>query len=294
MPDHYPNSLTKNDYLADKENKPRRERQILNKKSIIVSDKTQLEFGLMKPVLVSGSQGLKATGVGKSFNKRRVVRNVSLELQRGEAVGLLGPNGAGKTTTFYMLAGLLPTDEGQIFIDGRDVTGMPIFQRARLGMGYLPQESSIFRGLTVEQNLRAVLETLEDHDDERDATLDDLMAEFGITHLRNTPSVNLSGGERRRLEIARALAAQPTFLLLDEPLAGIDPIALGEIRDLIGHLKTHGIGVLITDHNVRETLDIVDRAYIIHDGTLLMEGTPDEVVQHSGVRQVYLGERFSI
>ena len=161
-------------------------------------------------------------------------------------------------------------------------------------MGYLPQESSIFRGLTVEQNLRAVLETLEDHDDERDATLDDLMAEFGITHLRNTPSVSLSGGERRRLEIARALAAQPTFLLLDEPLAGIDPIALGEIRDLIGHLKKHGIGVLITDHNVRETLDIVDRAYIIHDGTLLMEGTPDEVVQHSGVRQVYLGERFSI
>ena len=184
--------------------------------------------------------------------------------------------------------------EGQIFIDGRNVTDMPIFQRARLGMGYLPQESSIFRGLTVEQNLRAVLETLEDHDDERDATLDDLMAEFGITHLRNTPSVSLSGGERRRLEIARALAAQPIFLLLDEPLAGIDPIALGEIRDLIGHLKTHGIGVLITDHNVRETLDIVDRAYIIHDGTLLMEGTPDEVVQHSGVRQVYLGERFSI
>lgn len=259
-----------------------------------MSDKTQFEFGLMKPVLVSGSQGLKATGVGKSFNKRRVVRNVSLELQRGEAVGLLGPNGAGKTTTFYMLAGLLPTDEGQIFIDGRDVTDMPIFQRARLGMGYLPQESSIFRGLTVEQNLRAVLETLEDHDDERDATLDDLMAEFGITHLRNTPSVSLSGGERRRLEIARALAAQPTFLLLDEPLAGIDPIALGEIRDLIVHLKKHGIGVLITDHNVRETLDIVDRAYIIHDGKLLMEGTPDEVVQHSGVRQVYLGERFSI
>ena len=260
----------------------------------MASDKTQLEFGLMKPFLVSGSQGLNATGVGKSFNKRRVVRNVSLELQRGEAVGLLGPNGAGKTTTFYMLAGLLPTDEGQIFIDGRDVTDTPIFQRARLGLGYLPQESSIFRGLTVEQNIRAVLETLEDHDDELDATLDDLMAEFGITHLRNTPSVSLSGGERRRLEIARALAARPTFLLLDEPLAGIDPIALGEIRDLIGHLKTHGIGVLITDHNVRETLDIVDRAYIIHDGTLLMEGTPDEVVQHSGVRQVYLGERFNI
>jgi len=264
------------------------------KKGIMVSDNTELDFGMARPVLVSGNQGLQAKGIGKSFNKRRVVRNVSIGLQRGEAVGLLGPNGAGKTTTFYMLAGLLPADEGQVFIDERDVTGMPIFQRARLGMGYLPQESSIFRGLTVEQNIRAVLETLEGHDDERDATLDDLMAEFGITHLRNTPSVSLSGGERRRLEIARALAARPTFLLLDEPLAGIDPIALGEIRDLIVHLKTHGIGVLITDHNVRETLDIVDRAYIIHDGTVLMEGTPDEVVQHSGVRQVYLGERFSI
>jgi lipopolysaccharide export system ATP-binding protein len=264
------------------------------KKGMMVSDNIELDFGMARPVLVSGNQGLQAKGVGKSFNKRRVVRNVSLGLQRGEAVGLLGPNGAGKTTTFYMLAGLLPADEGQVFIDGRDVTSLPIFQRARLGMGYLPQESSIFRGLTVEQNIRAVLETLEDHDDERDATLDDLMAEFGITHLRNTPSVSLSGGERRRLEIARALAARPTFLLLDEPLAGIDPIALGEIRDLIAHLKTHGIGVLITDHNVRETLDIVDRAYIIHDGTVLMEGTPDEVVQHSGVRQVYLGERFSI
>ena len=251
-------------------------------------------FGMARPVLVSGNKGVQAKGVVKSFNKRRVVRNVSLDLQRGEAVGLLGPNGAGKTTTFYMLAGLLPADEGQVFIDGRDVTSLPIFQRARLGMGYLPQESSIFRGLTVEQNIRAVLETLEDHDDERDATLDDLMAEFGSTHLRNTPSVSLSGGERRRLEIARALAARPTFLLLDEPLAGIDPIARGEIRDLIAHLKTHGIGVLITDHNVRETLDIVDRAYIIHDGTVLMEGTPDEVVQHSGVRQVYLGEHFSI
>jgi len=264
------------------------------KKGIMVSDNTELDFGMARPVLVSGNQGLQAKGIGKSFNKRRVVRNVSIGLQRGEAVGLLGPNGAGKTTTFYMLAGLLPADEGQVLIDGRDVTGMPIFQRARLGMGYLPQESSIFRGLTVEQNIRAVLETLEGHDDERDATLDDLMAEFGITHLRNTPSVSLSGGERRRLEIARALAARPTFLLLDEPLAGIDPIALGEIRDLIVHLKTHGIGVLITDHNVRETLDIVDRAYIIHDGTVLMEGTPDEVVHHSGVRQVYLGERFSI
>jgi lipopolysaccharide export system ATP-binding protein len=280
--------------LTDKDIHERPQRLHRIKKGMMVSDNIELDFGMARPVLVSGNQGLQAKGVGKSFNKRRVVRNVSLGLQRGEAVGLLGPNGAGKTTTFYMLAGLLPADEGQVFIDGRDVTGMPIFQRARLGMGYLPQESSIFRGLTVEQNIRAVLETLEDHDDERDATLDDLMAEFGITHLRNTPSVSLSGGERRRLEIARALAARPTLLLLDEPLAGIDPIALGEIRDLIAHLKTHGIGVLITDHNVRETLGIVDRAYIIHDGTVLMEGTPDEVVQHNGVRQVYLGERFSI
>ena len=254
---------------------------------------SQLGLG-QQPTLVYRRSGLRANGIGKSFKKRRVVRNVSLQLNRGEAVGLLGPNGAGKTTTFYMLAGLIDADEGSVFIDGQNVTGMPIFQRARLGMGYLPQESSIFRGLTVEQNIRAVLETLDDSNDERAATLDELMAEFGITHLRNTPSVNLSGGERRRLEIARALAARPTFLLLDEPLAGIDPIALNEIRDLIGHLKDHGIGLLITDHNVRETLEIVDRAYIIHDGAMLMQGTPDEVVQHSGVRQVYLGDRFRI
>ena len=259
----------------------------------MTSRDSQLGLG-QQPTLVSGVSGLCAKGIGKSFNKRRVVRNVSIELHRGEAVGLLGPNGAGKTTTFYMLAGLIPADEGSVFIDGQNVTSMPIFQRARMGMGYLPQESSIFRGLTVEQNIRAVLETLNESEAERAASLDELMAEFGITHLRNTPSVNLSGGERRRLEIARALAARPTFLLLDEPLAGIDPIALGEIRDLIGHLKDHGIGVLITDHNVRETLDIVDRAYIIHDGAMLMQGTPNEVVQHTGVRQVYLGDRFSI
>jgi len=246
------------------------------------------------PRLVPEHRGLVATGIGKSFDKRRVVRNVSLRLQRGEAVGLLGPNGAGKTTTFHILAGLLPADEGNVQIDGRDITDLPVFQRARLGIGYLPQESSIFRGLTVEQNIRAVLETLDGRSTDRDAMLDDLMAEFAIGHLRNTLSVNLSGGERRRLEIARALAARPTFLLLDEPLAGIDPIALGEIRDLISQLKDHGLGVLITDHNVRETLDVVDRTYIIHDGTVLMEGTPAEVVQHSGVREVYLGSRFSI
>tara|TARA_X000000950_G_C13747180_1_gene591058 strand:+ start:32 stop:895 length:864 start_codon:yes stop_codon:yes gene_type:complete len=255
---------------------------------------SQRGFGEQTPKLVDEPRGLVASGVGKSFDKRRVVRNVSLKLQRGEAVGLLGPNGAGKTTTFHILAGLLPADEGNVQIDGRDITGLPVFQRARLGIGYLPQESSIFRGLTVEQNIRAVLETLDNSRSDRDAMLEDLMAEFAIGHLRNTLSVNLSGGERRRLEIARALAARPTFLLLDEPLAGIDPIALNEIRDLIGQLKDHGLGVLITDHNVRETLDVVDRTYIIHDGAVLMEGTPSEVVQHSGVREVYLGDRFSI
>ena len=251
-------------------------------------------IGAKAPQLVPENRGLVASGIGKSFDKRRVVRNVSLRLQRGEAVGLLGPNGAGKTTTFHILAGLLPADEGSVQIDGRDITSLPVFQRARLGVGYLPQESSIFRGLTVEQNIRAVLETLDNSRTDRDAILDDLMAEFGIGHLRNTLSINLSGGERRRLEIARALAARPTFLLLDEPLAGIDPIALNEIRDLIGQLKDHGLGVLITDHNVRETLDVVDRTYIIHDGSVLMEGTPSEVVRHSGVREVYLGDKFSI
>ena len=249
---------------------------------------------LARPRLVSHTEGLVASGIGKSFNKKRVVRNVSMHLRRGEAVGLLGPNGAGKTTTFHILVGLLPADEGNVQLDGTDITGLPVFQRARLGLGYLPQESSIFRGLTVEQNIRAVLETTDGSKSDHDAILEDLMAEFSISHLRNTSSVNLSGGERRRLEIARALAMRPTFLLLDEPLAGIDPIALTDIRNLIAQLKMHGLGVLITDHNVRETLDIVDRTYIIHDGTVLMEGTPDEVIGHHGVREVYLGDRFTI
>ena len=247
-----------------------------------------------RPHLVSPTEGLVASGIGKSFKSKRVVRNVSMQLRRGEAVGLLGPNGAGKTTTFHILVGLLPADEGNVQLDGVDITGLPVFQRARLGLGYLPQESSIFRGLTVEQNIRAVLETTEGTKGDHDAILDDLMAEFSIAHLRNTSAVNLSGGERRRLEIARALAMRPTFLLLDEPLAGIDPIALNDIRNLIAQLKMHGLGVLITDHNVRETLDIVDRTYIIHDGNVLMEGTPDEVIDHQGVRQVYLGDRFTI
>ena len=247
-----------------------------------------------RPRLVDTPGGLLASGIGKSFKGKRVVRNVSLRLQRGEAVGLLGPNGAGKTTTFHIISGLLPADEGNVQLDGNDITTMPVFRRARLGLGYLPQESSIFRGLTVEQNIRAVLESTEGGKSDHDAIVDDLMAEFSIAHLRNTLSVNLSGGERRRLEIARALALRPTFLLLDEPLAGIDPIALNDIRNLIGQLKEHGLGVLITDHNVRETLDIVDRTYIIYDGTVLMEGTPDEVIDHKAVRDVYLGDRFSI
>ena len=250
------------------------------------------ESGKIK--LVSENRGLQARGIGKNFGNKRVVRNVSIGVRRGEAVGLLGPNGAGKTTTFYMLSGLMQADEGSIFLDGNDVTETPLYQRARLGIGYLPQESSIFRGLSVEKNIRAVLEITESNADLRDSMLEELLAEFGIGHLRNTPSINLSGGERRRLEIARALAARPTFLLLDEPLAGIDPIAVADIRDLISQLKEHGLGVLITDHNVRETLEIVERAYIIHDGAVLMEGTPEEVVGHSGVREVYLGNNFLV
>lgn len=242
--------------------------------------------------VVHESRGLQATGLGKSFAKRRVVRNVALNVRRGEAVGLLGPNGAGKTTTFYMLSGLIHADEGSVLLDGRDVTHLPLYERARQGIGYLPQESSVFRGLTVEQNIRAVLEIFESDENIRKMMLEDLMAEFGISHLRNTSSMSLSGGERRRLEIARALAARPTFLLLDEPLAGIDPISISEIRELIAQLKEHGLGVLITDHNVRETLDLIDRAYIIHDGAVMMTGKPDEVVEHSGVREVYLGDEF--
>ena len=244
--------------------------------------------------VVPGGGGLVAAGVGKSFKKRPVVRNVSLSVRRGEAVGLLGPNGAGKTTTFYMIVGLVRPDTGRISLDGTDITGLPMYRRGRLGIGYLPQEASVFRGLTVEQNIAATLEVVEPRADRRAAMLDGLLAEFGISHLRRTPALALSGGERRRVEIARALAAHPNYILLDEPLAGIDPIAVAEIRDLVGHLKDRGIGVLITDHNVRETLEIIDRAYIMHDGKLLMEGRPDEVVAHEDVRRVYLGERFTL
>jgi lipopolysaccharide export system ATP-binding protein len=244
--------------------------------------------------LVQSAGGLVAAGLGKQFKKRPVVRNVSISVRRGEAVGLLGPNGAGKTTTFYMITGLIQPDTGTISLDGAEISSLPMYRRARLGIGYLPQEASVFRGLTVEQNIVAALDVIETDRDRRAAMLDALLAEFGISHLRRTPALALSGGERRRVEIARALATGPNYILLDEPLAGIDPIAVGEIRDLVSHLKHRGLGVLITDHNVRETLEIIDRAYILHDGQVLMEGVPGEVVAHQDVRRVYLGEKFSL
>ena len=254
------------------------------------------------PENVRGSQGQREAGKGwlairsivKSFKKRMVVRGVSLDLARGEAVGLLGPNGAGKTTVFYMITGLIPADEGSINIDGRDVTKLPMYRRARLGIGYLPQEASIFRGLTVEENILAVLEMVEPNKKERQIQLDSLLEEFRITRLRKSPSMRLSGGERRRVEIARSLASRPSFMLLDEPFAGIDPIAVGDIRALVRHLTQRGIGVLITDHNVRETLDLVSRAYIIHDGAVLTHGTTDDIVNNEDVRRVYLGDEFKI
>ena len=237
---------------------------------------------------------LTVHSVVKSSKKRTVVRGVSLEVARGEAVGLLGPNGAGKTTVFYMITGLIPADEGSIRIDGRDVTKLPMYRRARLGIGYLPQEASIFRGLTVEENILAVLETVEPNKAERQLQLDALLEEFRITRLRKSPSIRLSGGERRRVEIARSLATRPSFMLLDEPFAGIDPIAVNDIRSLVRHLTQRGIGVLITDHNVRETLDLVGRAYIIHDGMVLTHGTATDIINNEDVRRVYLGDQFRI
>jgi len=241
-----------------------------------------------------GNGWLTIRSVVKSFKKRMVVRGVSLDLARGEAVGLLGPNGAGKTTVFYMITGLIPADEGSILIDGRDVTKLPMYRRARLGIGYLPQEASIFRGLTVEENILAVLEMVEPNKKERQVQLDSLLEEFRITRLRKSPSMALSGGERRRVEIARALASRPSFMLLDEPFAGIDPIAVNDIRALVRHLTERGIGVLITDHNVRETLDLVSRAYIIHDGMVLTHGTTHDIINNEDVRRVYLGDQFKI
>lgn len=238
--------------------------------------------------------GLVARGVGKSFGRRPVLKEVSLHVQRGEVVGLLGPNGAGKTTSFYALVGLVAPDAGSIELDGSNVTKLPMYRRARLGVGYLPQEASIFRGMTVEDNIRAVLEIVEPDRKARERKLDALLDEFSITRLRRSPALALSGGERRRCEIARALASEPAFVLLDEPFAGIDPIAIADIRQLTVHLKDRGIGVLITDHNVRETLDIIDRAYIIHDGRVLMEGDAQQILASPDVRRVYLGESFSL
>lgn len=247
-----------------------------------------------EPRLVAHNRGLVAKNMGKRFKKRPVVRGITITLQRGEVVGLLGPNGAGKTTCFYLITGLMPPDYGNIYLDGVDITDLPMYRRARLGIGYLPQEASIFRGLSVENNIRAVLEVVEPSHDRREAILEALLAEFSITHLRRTPALALSGGERRRVEIARSLASNPHFVLLDEPFAGIDPIAVGDIRDLVAHLKDRGIGVLITDHNVRETLEVIDRAYIIHDGMMLMEGAPSDIVGNEDVRRVYLGDRFNL
>jgi lipopolysaccharide export system ATP-binding protein len=240
------------------------------------------------------SEGLVVRNLGKTFKGRPVLRDVSLAVKRGEAVGLLGPNGAGKTTSFYCVTGLISPDHGKIYLDGQDITPLPMYRRARLGIGYLPQEASIFRGMTVEGNIRAVAEVVESEKAAQDALVDALLREFSIDHLRRSPALALSGGERRRCEIARALASRPSFILLDEPLAGIDPIAVGEIREMVSHLKDRGLGVLITDHNVRETLDIIDRAYILHEGAVLFEGTPSQIVAHEGVRRVYLGERFSL
>ena len=237
--------------------------------------------------------GLSARLLAKSYKKRPVVRNVSVSVRRGEAVGLLGPNGAGKTTLFYMITGLVTADKGSISLDGVDITNLPMYQRARLGIGYLPQESSIFRGLTVEQNIRSVLELHEPEKAKRERKLRELCDEFSITHIRHSPAVALSGGERRRVEIARALAANPQFMLLDEPFAGIDPIAIGDIRQLVRQLTARGIGVLITDHNVRETLGLIDRALIIHEGHVLTEGRPEDIVNDPDVRRYYLGDSFT-
>lgn len=244
--------------------------------------------------VTKGSSGLRVEHLRKSYRKRVVIRDVTLKLDRGEVVALLGPNGSGKTTSFYAIAGLVNPDAGKVTIDGRDATYLPMYRRARLGIGYLPQEMSIFRGLSVEDNIASVLDIAEKDRHRRRERLEELLGEFSIEHLRRAPALALSGGERRRVEIARSLAANPSYLLLDEPFAGVDPISVGDIRHLVADLKKRGIGVLITDHNVRETLEIVDRAYILHDGQVLMSGSPDEVVRNENVRRVYLGDRFRI
>ncbi|MFN9926028.1 MAG: LPS export ABC transporter ATP-binding protein [Phenylobacterium sp.] len=238
------------------------------------------------------TDGLVVDNVGKAFRGRPVVKGVSLRLRRGEVAGLLGPNGAGKTTCFYMITGLIPADYGAIYLDGENITAQPMYQRARMGVGYLPQETSIFRGMSVWENVMAVVELRQRDARKAKETVTQLLEELRIDHLRASPAISLSGGERRRVEIARALASEPSFMLLDEPFAGIDPLAIADIREVIGYLKARGIGILITDHNVRETLDIIDRASIIHAGEVLFEGSPDEIVENAEVRRVYLGDRF--
>jgi lipopolysaccharide export system ATP-binding protein len=244
--------------------------------------------------LAPGGTGLCIEHLRKSYRKKLAIRDVSMTLDRGEIVALLGPNGSGKTTSFYAIAGLTTPEAGTVTVDGTDVTTLPMYRRAQLGIGYLPQENSIFRGLNVEDNISAILDIVERDRHKRRERLEELLSEFSIEHLRRAPALALSGGERRRVEIARCLAANPRYLLLDEPFAGVDPISVGDIRHLVADLKTRGIGVLITDHNVRETLTIVDRAYILHEGQVLMSGTPDEVVQNENVRRVYLGDNFRI
>jgi lipopolysaccharide export system ATP-binding protein len=261
----------------------------------VPSDRDLSSFNPREGVTTFGGPGtLAVKGLQKSYRGRTVVQDAALNVRAGEAVGLLGPNGAGKTTIFYMITGLVSADRGLISLDGHDVTNLPMYRRARLGIGYLPQEASIFRGLNVEDNIRAVLEIVEPSRKERERKLDALLDEFNITRLRKAPSIALSGGERRRCEIARALAGEPTFMLLDEPFAGIDPIAVGDIQNLVRHLTRRGIGVLITDHNVRETLGLIDRAYIIHSGRVLTEGHPDAIVANEDVRRLYLGEDFRL
>ena len=244
--------------------------------------------------VTEGQAGLRIDNLRKSYKQKLVIRDVSMELKRGEVVALLGPNGSGKTTTFYSIAGLVNVEGGKVSIDGNDVTSLPMYRRAKLGIGYLPQEMSIFRGLNVAENISAILDISEKDPHKRRERLEQLLSEFNIEHLRQAPALALSGGERRRVEIARCLAANPSYLLLDEPFAGVDPISVGDIRALVSDLKTRGIGVLITDHNVRETLEIVDRAYILHDGKVLMAGTPQDVVENENVRRVYLGDSFRI
>ncbi|MFZ4787676.1 MAG: LPS export ABC transporter ATP-binding protein [Beijerinckiaceae bacterium] len=258
----------------------------------MTTDPTHQHGAFTSPVSAMGE--LIVTGLEKSYRGRTVVQDAGLTVRNGEAVGLLGPNGAGKTTIFYMITGLVVADKGRIELDGFDISQLPMYRRARLGIGYLPQEASIFRGLSVEDNIRAVLEVTEPNRDKREAELDALLDEFDIKRLRKAPSIALSGGERRRCEIARSLAGRPSFMLLDEPFAGIDPIAVGDIQDLVRHLTKRGIGVLITDHNVRETLGLIDRAYIIHSGRVLMEGQPDAIINNPDVRRLYLGEDFRL